>query len=118
MSDEQKSILADAEQWGAQLNDATWAFLGAWDAEVLGPVSAVLFNNLKPLVRVGILKYLEGYSGCESVAPAKDKTSGGIDSPRCNFLTIDFVNNIVTLKIIDDNYRLGAGTYKLVKVED
>lgn len=37
---------------------------------------------------------------------------------ECELMAIDFIENTVTLKIIGDKYRLGAGKYRLVKVED
>lgn len=56
---QQESIAKDAEEWGSRLNEASWAAIEAWNADRMGPMSAAVFNNLKGVIRAGILKYLE-----------------------------------------------------------
>lgn len=60
----------DAKQWGNRLNDASLAATHAWDRDLMGPMSGAIFNNIKGVIRVAILKYLEGYTTPPAAQPA------------------------------------------------
>lgn len=59
---QQEPVSADAERYGARLNDASWAAVEAWNREVMGPMTGAIFNNIKGVVRAAILKYCDGYT--------------------------------------------------------
>ncbi len=61
-AEKQEPVEQDAKQWGNRLNDASWAATHAWNRDLMGPMSGAIFNNIKGVIRVAILKYLEGYT--------------------------------------------------------
>jgi hypothetical protein len=61
-AEKQDPVEQDAKQWGNRLNDASWAATHAWNRDLMGPMSGAIFNNIKGVIRVAILKYLEGYT--------------------------------------------------------
>jgi hypothetical protein len=70
-AEKHEPVEQDAKQWGSRLNDASWAATDAWDRDLMGPMSGAIFNNIKGVIRVAILKYLEGYT-TPPAAPVKE----------------------------------------------
>jgi hypothetical protein len=66
-------VTQDAERWGTRLNDASWAVIEAWNPELMGPMTGGIFNNMKSLVRIAILKYLEPWTEKSSCAGLTDE---------------------------------------------
>jgi hypothetical protein len=74
----QEPVAQDAEGWGKRLNDASWAAVYAWDKDIMGPMSGAVFNNIKGVIRVAILKYLEGYTTPPAPVPLTDELSNAV----------------------------------------